>query len=464
MNRQDQRAGSGDASLWRDTAMYRFGFDEMRRLAAFVVSEAGPVLKVYEIKDVLEADPEACLGYAAVANARALSKDVVGSLLFLAARRDGAPALAMFAGALADAILADLSATEEDKTEFRLQRRRIKAIRHAWERLVGTSALQDFRSLTVSIETTAVALRGALDTDDARRNRELRGNFKIVAPHLKQVGHLGEGAKPCLALAKALPMWRAMTPVEVLRTVLELEYSHAADAAAAVAEAVAGSSDYHERPLVLVGRAGTGKDSLVRRAAEIVGRPAREFDLAGSSDSRLLRGTAKGWSSACPSFPVSVIVETKVANPLIQFSELEKAGGERRNGVVFDTLLGWAEPTSARKWFDEGLASSVDLSGVCMIFTANTLDGVPVPLRTRLRVVEVPPPRPHDVEALFARARERHARARGLDVGEVPELQPAGLAILKRDAGLGRLNLRTIDRVAKTVVAGTDPALLRVHH
>ena len=215
---------------------------------------------------------------------------------------------------------------------------------------------------------------------------------------------------------------------------------------------------------MLVGGAGAGKDSLVRRAGELVGRPAREFDLAGSADSRLLRGTAKGWSSANPSFPVSVIVETKIANPLIQFSELDKAGGNRSNGVVFDTLLAWAEPSTNRKWLDEGLASAVDLSGVCMIFTSNTLEGVPIPLRTRLRIIEVPLPRPDHVEALFARAVARHAKALGLGIGEIPELQPAGLAVLKRDASLGRLNLRTIDRIAKAILVGSNTAQQRVRH
>ena len=217
MNGWEQETESDDATLWRDIAMNRFGFDELRRIAKFVFAKGGPILKISESKEILAADPEDCLGFAAVARKRSLSNDLIGSLLFLAARRDGAPALAMFAGALADALAADHLPLAPEKPEFPLLRRRVRVLRHAWERLVSANSLLDYRALAVSMDTTAVALRTALDTDEARENPVLQGDFKIVSPTLKQIGHLGPDGKMYLALAHALPVWRAATPVAVLR-------------------------------------------------------------------------------------------------------------------------------------------------------------------------------------------------------------------------------------------------------
>ena len=61
-----------------------------------------------------------------------------------------------------------------------------------------------------------------------------------------------------------------------------------------------GRVHFHLPPIILVGRSGVGKSRLARRLAAYSAAAMAQISGAGSSDNRMLAGTARGWHSAQP--------------------------------------------------------------------------------------------------------------------------------------------------------------------
>ena len=185
-------------------------------------------------------------------------------------------------------------------------------------------------------------------------------------------------------------------------------------------------------PVLLVGPPGVGKTRMCRRLAEALNLPFGWMSLAGSSDSRELSGTARGWSSAHPAWPLDQLAQLHCANPLLLLDEVDKAGGSDANGRAHHTLLTLLEPGTAARYSDECLGGPVDLSRINWVLTANTRDGLPAPLRSRVRVVEVAPPSPHQVgpviQTILAELAVEHGVA---DARLLPGISPAILAELR---------------------------------
>jgi hypothetical protein len=187
----------------------------------------------------------------------------------------------------------------------------------------------------------------------------------------------------------------------------------------------------HARPLLLVGPPGLGKSRWCRRLGELLGVPMRRLSLAGAADSRLLTGTARGWSTATPGGVVEAVVASGVANPILLGDELDKAGGSERNGRIHDALLALLERETARSWFDECLRCDVDLSGVTWLFTANSLAGLPSPLLSRIRVIPVSQPPVDAFTVTLDSILAEVGNERGVDPMMLPQLTPEAMRTLR---------------------------------
>ena len=266
-------------------------------------------------------------------------------------------------------------------------------------------------------------------------------------------------AKPWEDLTKPLPLVAGSDP-GILATVLEAEFPWFSE----VIETIVGDLrlrrslglDWiHWRPLLMVGPPGTGKTRFARRVSQLLGLGLGEINAGGSADNRLLQGTARGWGSANPSFPLHVIRQHRQANPLLFVDEIDKAGGSDGNGRIRQTLLGLLEPISASAWPDECLMVPCDLSAINWLLAAN--DTVPLrgPLLTRLRVVEVPLPGSDHAEAILAGIRRDLAVEWQLRPDDLPALAPDVEDGLR--AGMRRgISLRRI-RAAYEAAIKTNP-------
>ena len=84
-----------------------------------------------------------------------------------------------------------------------------------------------------------------------------------------------------------------------------------------------------------------------------------------------------------PSYPVNKIAETKVANPILIFDEVDKCKADGRNGDPVATLLMMTERENASGYFNECLMAGVNLSYVNFFATANDISHLPLPFLSR---------------------------------------------------------------------------------
>lgn len=424
-------------SIWQEVPE---GYIALRlRFATSEVIARLKIEKIYATAEALISEvPSKLLALAAHAAEQDQPVWVVGTLIFLAARREDAAAIW---------ILLERLARPEASVDARVRRRRAAA--YWYRRLKDRDPLRQSAEIAKSLSSVAEAIQ----VDRALRAGARLERHRVIVRDHEAGTPINSELAPYRNVFQPLPVWQPSIKPSQLAELLTMEFPHLSHAASVVAQVIAADDRDRQTPVVIVGPSGVGKDALWRRAIEISGRPSVAFDIAGSADNRALKGTAKGWSSRAPSLPVVTIARLGVANPAIHLSELEKAGGSRVNGLVFDTFLGWLEPASAQRFFDEGLGCAVDLSSVAFCFTANSMTTIPPALRTRLRIVEAQRIGREHVDVLVDGSVRRRAMELGLDAATLPPLAPQVRAKIQRLAGKGSLNLRSLERLMRVIVS-----------
>ena len=232
---------------------------------------------------------------------------------------------------------------------------------------------------------------GNLDTNEGRRIARTYGGIEAVRLRLVDTPDLGR-----------------------VRATLRAEFPHAKAISDLLLRSLAGSRHVRMRPTVFVGNPGCGKTSFCIRLLDLLAVPHRLYPCGGTSDSGLA-GNSRRWITSEPSLPVTLFRDFQTASPGIVLDELEKVATSRQNGSLHDALIGMLEPRSAKRWMDPYIEAEVDLSHVIWMGTVNSLEGIPVPLRDRCRVVRFPDPGPEHLPALAAALVRDAVAERGWD-------------------------------------------------
>jgi ATP-dependent Lon protease len=166
--------------------------------------------------------------------------------------------------------------------------------------------------------------------------------------------------------------------------------------------ALAGGASFNVMPVLLLGDPGVGKTHFGKRLAAALATEFEFISMNALSAGFIITGSSSSWKGAKCGKVAERLVRGKYANPVVLLDEVEKATGSTQSDPMA-ALYQLLEPETSRAFHDEFIDVDLDASQVFWVLTANSTEGIPAPLLSRMAVYEVPSPTPEQAAGIGQR-------------------------------------------------------------
>ena len=163
-----------------------------------------------------------------------------------------------------------------------------------------------------------------------------------------------------------------------------------------------GDKSFYVPPLLLGGGPGVGKTFFCSTLSKLVNTHFELLNMESMTANFILTGSSAQWGGADTGkiFKSLFNEENKNLNPIFLLDELEKASGSSSYGVM-NSLLPLLERYTAKKFKDECIPLEMDASYINWFATANDLDKLSAPIKSRFDIFNIPNPTPEQRKSLI---------------------------------------------------------------
>lgn len=141
--------------------------------------------------------------------------------------------------------------------------------------------------------------------------------------------------------------------------------------------------------LCFVGPPGVGKTSIGESIAKSLNRKFFRISLGGDRDTSSLKGFRRTYVGAIPGKIVKALKVAGSENPVILLDEIDKLAERSAHGDPSSVLLEILDPEQNHSFTDDYLDTSIDLSKVFFLCTANSVQNIHQALYDRMEIIEV---------------------------------------------------------------------------
>ncbi len=141
--------------------------------------------------------------------------------------------------------------------------------------------------------------------------------------------------------------------------------------------------------LCLVGLVGTGKTTLAKSIAEVMGRRFVRIAFGGMSDALELRGQSRVRPDAEIGLILKGLRYAGTKNPVVLLDEIDRVS-EHARGDIMGVLVELLDPEQNSAFVDHYLDYPFDLSDVLFIATSNNTTNIATAVLDRLEPIQMP--------------------------------------------------------------------------